>query len=91
MPNIYFALVTEKFGWHRSADRPSSSTAKWIRRLAAVIFFGVGVIVGGFLTKSYKKGLAVIFWIGTGLKLGIAVGLLWWRQEEHQEKQDNSI
>lgn len=36
----------------------------------------MGAIVGGILIKSDKKGLAVIFWIGTGLKLGFAaVGL----------------
>ena len=79
LTNVYSGLVTEKFGWHHMADRRSSDTAKWIRRLAAVISLGVGAIVGGVLTKSDKKGLAVIFWIGTGLKLGIAVGLFWWK------------
>lgn len=41
-------------------DRPNSNTAKWIRRPAAAMFLGVGAIVGGFLTKSDNKGLAVI-------------------------------
>jgi uncharacterized membrane protein YoaK (UPF0700 family) len=91
LTNVYSGLVTEKFGWRHMADRCSTGTAKWVRRLAAVIRLGVGAIVGGFLTKSDKKGLAVIFWIGTGLKLGIAVGLFWWEQERHQEKKDNSM
>lgn len=81
LTNVYSGLVTENLGWRHKTDRRSNGTAKWLRRLVAVISLGVGAIVGGFLTKSDKKGLAVIFWIGTGLKLGIAVGVFWWRQE----------
>jgi hypothetical protein len=56
-----------------------------------ILCFTSSAIVGGLLTKSDKKGLAVIFWIGTGLKLGTAVGVFWWKQERHQEKSNNSM
>ena len=53
--NVYPGLMIEKIAWRQMADRRSSGTAEWVRRLVTVISLEVGVIVGGFLTKSDKE------------------------------------
>lgn len=85
LTSVYSGLMTDRPRWIGNANRNTDSTAKWIRRLAAVVALGVGAIIGGLLTKTDRKGLAMIFWIGAGLKLGIAGGLFWWKQEKGKE------
>ncbi|RAL12009.1 YoaK family protein [Aspergillus homomorphus CBS 101889] len=62
------------------ASSVAGNPDEW-RRLGAVLALVVGVVMGGFWAKS-EVGLQGALWTAVGLKAGITVTWLWWREEK---------
>ena len=52
------------------------------RRVAAVVSFLVGAIVGGWCYRASGDSLAPALWVAAGLKAAGAAGWLFWKLEE---------